>query len=278
MKPGFAWIRIVGQAARVQLLLLLKSWPVRLSDLIMPLAVAFVPILLGKAIASDTAGANFTVYTNTTNFTGFLLIGGGGFMLVTRALWGLGHWLRQEMQTGTLESLYLTPASMAAILAGVALTFIVYSAVAFSGAMVVGAFLFQVVFSTNHLAIAFAFLIVGLLPLYGLALLYGALVLRLKETDAFIQIAQWLATLLMGVYFPVTLFPPALKIASLLFPGSWLVQGLRSALLDIPYFSHTWWLDLAILAVFAVAAPLLAYLVFGRIERGLRTGSGLGEF
>ena len=81
----------------------------------MPSAIAFVPIILGRAIAGDEAGTYFTTYADTPNFAGFLLIGGGAFLLVTRALWGFGHWLRQEMQTGTLESLYLTPASMATL-------------------------------------------------------------------------------------------------------------------------------------------------------------------
>jgi len=92
----------------------------------------------------------------------------------------------------------------------------------FLRAMVVGALLFQVVFQTNQLLLAFAFLLVGLPPLYGLTLFYGALVLRLKETDAFIQIAQWISSVLVGVYFPVSLLPLALRIVSWLFrpPGS----------------------------------------------------------
>lgn len=278
MTQPAAMVRVLLQATRVQLMLLAKTWTARLSDLIMPSAIAFVPILLGRAIAGNEAGFNFAQSAQTANFAGFLLIGGGGFLLVTRAFWGFGNWLRQEMQSGTLESLYLTSASMATILAGIALAFIIYSAVAFIGAMVVGALLFQIVFQTNQLGLALAFLIVGLPSLYGLALLYGAVVLRLKETDAFIQIAQWLATLLMGVYFPVALFPPALKIVSLLFPPTWLIQGLRSALLNIPYFGSSWLIDLAILAAFCLIAPLVGYIVFSRTERSLRVGSGLGRF
>ncbi|MEW5961201.1 MAG: ABC transporter permease, partial [Chloroflexota bacterium] len=207
-----------------------------------------------------------------------LLIGGGTFLLVTRALWGFGHWIRQEMQGGTLEILYLAPGSMAAILAGVALAYIVYSALIFTAAMVVGALLFQVMFQTNQLPIALAFLVFGLPPVYGLALLYGAMVLRLKETDAFIQMAQWLTTLLMGVYFPIGLFPAALKVISLLFPPTWLTQGLRSALLDVPYLSGSWPIDLGVLLVFCLAGPMLGYLAFARAQNALRASSGLGEF
>jgi ABC-2 type transport system permease protein len=271
-------IRVLLQTTRLQLRLLSRMWPARLADLLMPSAVALVPILLGRVVAGNEAGFNFAQYARTTNFAGFLLIGGGAFVLVTRALWGFGNWLRQEMQTGVLESLYLTPAAMALILAGVALAFMVYSALIFVGAMLVGAALFQVIFQTNQLALALLFLVIGLPPLYGLALCYGALVLRLKETEAFIQIAQWVTTLLIGVYFPITLLPPALRLASLIFPPTWLTQGLRSTLLGIPYLSNNWLIDLSVLLFFCFAGPLLGYLAFSKAERALRQSSGLGEF
>ncbi len=270
--------RVLWATTRIQLLRLSKTWAARLTDLLMPSAVAFVPIILARALAGQEAGAYFVQYTDTANFAGFLLIGGGAFLLITRALWGFGHWLRQEMQAGTLESLYLTPTSMATILAGVALAFILYSALFFAGAMLVGALLFQIAFQTQVLPLALLFLLVGLPPLYGLALLYGALVLRLKETDAFMQLAQWLSTLLVGVYFPVSLFPMALRIASYLFPPTWLTHGLRSSLLGISYFTRSVWLDLGILLIFCLVIPLLSYGVFVRTEKTLRMNSGLGEF
>ena len=252
-------VRVLLQTTRMQLLILSKTWAARLSDLLMPSAIALGPIILGRAVAGDEAGLNFAQHTQTTNFAGFLLIGGGTFL-------------------GTLEILYLAPASMATILAGVALAFMLYSALIFIGAMVVGALLFQIVFQTNQLSIALAFLVIGLPPIYGLALLYGALVLRLKETDAFIQLAQWVITLLMGVYFPITLFPIVLKMISLLFPPTWLTQGLRSTLLGVPYLSNSWLMDLAVLLFFCVVGPILGYLIFARTENTLRANSGLGEF
>jgi ABC-2 type transport system permease protein len=271
-------LRILRQTALSQLLILSKSWPARLTDLLMPSLVAFVPLILGRSVAGAEAGANFAQIARTPDFAGFLLIGGGTFLLVTRAFWGFGHWLRQEMREGTLEALYLTPAPMPAVLAGVGLAFILYSAAILIGAMLVGAFLFRIVFRTDQLILAFLFLGMGLPPLYGLALLYGALVLRLKETDAFIQIAQWLTTLLAGVYFPIALFPLPLRLLSLLFPPTWLTQGLRSALLDVPYFFNNGWLDLGVLFLFSLVMPVLGYWAFSGVEKSLKHGSGLGEF
>jgi ABC-2 type transport system permease protein len=270
--------RVLFQTMRIQLLLLLKTWPARLVDLLMPALVAFVPIILGSAIAGGEAGFNFARYAHTSNFAGFMLIGGGTFLLVTRAFWGFGNWVRQEMQSGTLESLYLAPASMRVVLAGVACAFIIYSTLMFIGALGLGTLLFQITFHFNHWLMALAFLLIGLPPTYGLALLYATLVLRLKETDALIQIAQITTSLLMGVYFPITLFPTALKVVSLLFPPTWLTQGLRGALLETPYLSGSWGLDLSILTFFCLITPLAGYVAFTRTEKLLRTGAGLGEF
>jgi len=272
------FMRILLQSCRVQLKLLSRHWPARLSDLLMPAAVAFVPVLLAGAVAGGEAGFYFSRRTNTANLAGFLLIGGGGFVLVTRALWGYGNWIRQEIRSGTLESLYLSPAAMPPILAGTALAFMIYSALIFCGAMIVGALLFQTTFQTQQLPLAVVFLGLGLPAVYSLALLYGALVLQFKETEALLQIAQWLITLLMGVYFPISLFPMALKIASLLFPPTWLTQGLRASLLGIPYLSASWAGDLAVLALFCLVGPVVAYFVYGRVERRLRQQSGLGSF
>jgi ABC-2 type transport system permease protein len=270
--------RVLLQTTRIQLVTLIRTWAPRMMDFFMPTLVAFVPILLGRAVAGAEAGSNFAHHAQTPNFAGFLLIGGGSFMLVTRALWSFSVWLKEEMQNGTLESLYLTSGAMPVILAGVALAFMLYSALMYVGAMIVGAIFFQIVFQTNHLAIAIAFLIVGLPPIYGLSLLYGALVLRLKETDGLLQITQLIITILIGAYFPISVFPTALKIISLLFPPTWLTQGLRSALLGIPYFSNSWFIDLTVLAFFCLAGPFLGYLAFSRMEKVLRATSGLSEF
>ena len=89
------------------------------------------------------------------------------------------------MRGGTLEGLYLSQTPMPSILLGVALALMSYSALMFVGAMIVGAVVFQALFQAHYLPLALVFLLVGLPPLYGLALLYGALVLRIKETDAF---------------------------------------------------------------------------------------------
>jgi ABC-type multidrug transport system permease subunit len=186
----------------------------------------------------------------------------------------MSHWLRREVVEGTLDTLLLTRTPLPLLAAGVALALLAYTALSFIGAMGVGALLFQITFQRNHLPLALIFLLIGLLPLYGLALLYSGLTLWLQETSALLQLAQSLAALLMGVYLPLSVMPAALRVASILFPPTWLLQGLRGSLLGWPYLSGSPWFDLGILLGFGVISIAGGLWWLAHLERGWRAGWG----
>jgi hypothetical protein len=100
-------------------------------------------------------------------------------------------WLRREQQTGTLEVLYLAPTSKGLILAGVALYGTLRNLVNFGLAFSTGCLIFGVNPFQGDILLALVFLLLGLIPLYGISLLYGAIILMLKEANAMIQLAQW---------------------------------------------------------------------------------------
>jgi ABC-2 type transport system permease protein len=130
----------------------------------------------------------------------------------------------------------------------------------------------------GDMLIALAFILVGVIPLYGMTLLFGAVVLKVKEANALISLMQWLVSFLMGVFFPIAFFPPLMRVVALLFPPTWMTNGVRSALLGIGFFFGEWYLDLAILWVFLIFAPLVGYWVFSRVETGIRRNEGVGQF
>ncbi len=90
-------------------------------EIIIPLVFASMPMLLGRATAGADAAANFEANTGTTNYVAYMLIGANIFTIVTSAFWHVAYWLRFEQETGTLESIYLTPTSSVTLLSGVAL-------------------------------------------------------------------------------------------------------------------------------------------------------------
>jgi ABC-2 type transport system permease protein len=275
--PRTSWDVIWGVAiARLRMMSRYRGW--FLLDIIIPTMIAAIPILLGQAMAGPRAAENFRLNTGTDNYVAYLLIGSNVFMMVSGSLWNFGFWLRREQQTGTLEALYLAPSSRWLVLCGVALYGTLRSIVNFGLAFSLGCLLFRVNPFQGDILLALAFLLLGLVPLYGVSLLYGAVVLKLKEANALIQLAQWSASFLMGIFFPIAVFPPLLRVLALLFPPTWMNNGVRASLLGVGWFFQTWYRDLAVLAAFCVVAPLLGYWVFLRTERRIQANEGMGQF
>ena len=247
-------------------------------DIIIPIIFASMPILLGQAAAGPQAAANFEANTGAANYVAYLLIGSNVFMIVSRAFWDIAYWLRFEQETGTLEAIYLTPTSALTLLSGVAL----YSAIRGVGSTLIAYLLGCLVFGVNPIQgdvlLALAFILVGLIPLYGVTFLFGAVTLKVKETNALVGLMQWVVSFLMGIFFPVAVFPPLVRLLALAFPPTWMVSGVRSALLGIDFFFGTWYGDMAILWAFLLFAPLFSTWVFRRVEQGLRHNQGVGEF
>jgi ABC-2 type transport system permease protein len=275
--PRTSWHVVWSVAvARLRMMSRYRGW--FLLDIIIPTMIAAIPILLGQAMAGPRAAENFRLNTGTDNYVAYLLIGSNVFMMVSGALWNFGFWLRREQQTGTLEALYLAPSSRWLVLCGVALYGTLRSIVNFGLAFTLGCLLFRVNPFQGDILLALAFLLLGLVPLYGVSLLYGAVVLKLKEANALIQLAQWSASFLMGIFFPIAVFPPLLRVLALLFPPTWMNNGVRASLLGVGWFFQTWYRDLAVLAAFCVVAPLLGYWIFLRTERRIKANEGMGQF
>jgi len=247
-------------------------------EVVIPIVFAAMPMLLGRASGGDQAAANFAANTGTANYVAFMLIGANVFTIVSGAFWHIAYWLRFEQETGTLEAVYLTPTSSLTLLSGVAL----YSAIRSVGssliAYLVGCLIFQVNPFQGNVLLALAFVAVGLIPLYGLSMLFGAVVLKVKESNALIGLMQWVVSFLMGIFFPVAILPPAIRIVALLFPPTWMTNGVRSALLGVGYFFGAWYLDMAVLWAFMLFAPLFGFWVFQRVENNLKKNEGMGQF
>jgi ABC-2 type transport system permease protein len=275
--PLTRWLLVWNVAlARLRMQSRYRGW--FLLDIMIPTVLAAMPILLGRATAGANAAQNFAANTGTPNYVAYLLIGSNVFMMVSGALWNVGYWLRREAETGTLEALYMAPTERVWILLGISFYGVARLVVNFALAFTIGCLIFQVNPLQGNIPIALAFLLLGMVPVFGISLLYGALILKVKEADALIQIAQWGLTFLMGIYFPITVFPPLLRAVALLFPPTWMNNGVRAALLGVGYFFGTAYFDLAVLGVFAVLAPYLGIWLFTRAEDNVRRNEGVGEF
>lgn len=248
------------------------------SEIVIPIVFAAMPILLGRASGGANAEAIFEANTGTRQYVAYMLIGSSVYSIVSNAFWHIAYWLRREQESGTLESLYMVPTDRAWIIAGTALYSSVRSIASALIAYLLGSLIFRINPLQGEVGLALLFILAGLIPLYGLTFLFGALILRVKEANTLINIMQWGVSFLMGVFFPIAIFPPLLRAVSLLFPPTWMTNGVRSALLGLGFFFGEWYLDLAVLWSFMLVTPLLGYWVFTRTENNVRRNEGVGQF
>jgi ABC-2 type transport system permease protein len=247
-------------------------------ELVIPIVFAAMPMLLGRAAGGDNAAANFAANTGTANYVAYMLIGSAVFTIVSGAFWHVAYWIRFEQETGTLEAVYLTPTSTLTLASGVALYSVIRGLATAFLAYILGCLIFQVNPFEGDLALALLFVLSGLVPLYGMALIFGAVVLRVKESNAIVNLMQWVVSFLMGMYFPVATLPPFLRAIAYLFPPTWMTNGVRSALLGIGFFFDAWYLDLAVLWAFMLFVPFFGFWVFNRVERSVQRNEGIGQF
>ncbi len=249
-------------------------------ETLIPLVFAALPILIGLSVAGGAAAAsaNFEQNVGTPDFRLYMLLGAVTFVVVSIMLWIVGFWIRREMEMGTLEAMYLAPAKRVYLVSGIATYAFLRSLIAFAIALGVGSLIYGVNPFRGDIAVATAFLFVGLIPLWGLAFLFGAFILKVKEANSVVNSAQWVVSFLMGVFFPIAFFPPFLQWVALSFPPTWMNNGVRAALQDLAFFFGTWYFDLAVLFVFAAVVPFLGYSVFLRTEHHMKKNEGVGQY
>ena len=251
----------------------------------LPIFFAAMPILLGIAVAGseENAASNFFQNTQaagqgTMEYRVYMLLGSSTFMVVSLMLWLIGYWVRREQETGTLESIYLTPAKRLYVLVGVTSYSLVRSLAAFIVAMFVGSLLFGVNPLAGNFLAAIGYLMLGIPALWGLSFFFGALIMRVKEANSVIQLIQWVVPFFMGIYFPVTMFPPLVRITAMAFPPTLMNDAMRSALLNIPSLYGPGYVVLGLMFMAAWITPLLGYEFFGMMERRIKRNEGVGLY
>lgn len=163
---------------------------------------------------------------STYMFWGFL-----SFNFFSEMLYALGSSLRQEQQTGTLESLFLFPLNhLANLLAKISwVTFINV----FVG--IFAFFVFEVVTGSvilNQLFLSIFIFALFLLQVFGISFMFGGISIRLRESiEPLIGMSQFILMIICSFFFPFAVLGPVV-IFSLLFPISYTIDILRSTIFE----------------------------------------------
>jgi len=156
------------------------------------------------------------------------------FMFFSDTLWTIGANLRQEQVQGTLEQLYLSPASkFANLVSRVANLLIWTGSLSIVGALVFSLILGKLPFENPGLSLFL--LLFSLSGTFGVGFAFAALTLRLKGTaETIASLGQFAFMILCANFFPFFVLPEPVLFVSRLIPLSYSVDSFRSALMGFP--------------------------------------------
>jgi ABC-2 type transport system permease protein len=191
--------------------------------------------------------------------------------LIWRYLSMIFYWITDviglERWEGTIEYTLMAPIRRTTHMAGQTIFAVAYS-LAFTAVILgVTVLLFDLDLQHANLPGALAVMLAGSLSFIGVGILGSILPLLFPERGS--QMTHVIIALLLlvsGVYYPVDVLPPALQALAVVSPATYVLDGVRLALLEGAGFARLWsdiWPAL-ILGAVAVPAGLKA---FGMAER-----------
>lgn len=279
MTSALADLRALGAAGLKEWRLLRRYPSMFIGFLFWPIALPLSYVLQAQGFGGSSAAARdaFAQRAGTADVAGFLFLGWAAYMWISMILWGPGTALRTDQIRGTLEAVFMTPASRLVIIFGPVVSQVVWAVWMFA---VVGGVLvvfFGAPIGPLEALRALAVILVAVPALYGLGALFAAVVLRFGEVQAMVQGVRGVFTVLCGMSFPIIMLPEWARAVALALPPTYLIADLRHVLLTgaglvelLP--------DLAILFAIGEWLCVAAVIAFRRTERHARRGGSLAQY
>jgi len=199
------------------------------------------------------------------------------YMWLSSLLWGVGTSLRQEQVRGSLEAVFLTPASRLVPLFGPGVGMLIPMSLTFVIMGIALWLFFGVVPPLAAVLQAAVVVALGMPALYAIGSLFAASVLRFGEVGPVVQLIRGMFVLACGITFPVAMLPIWAQVGAWLMPPTYIVDDIRRILLrgaSLPDVAP----DLAIVLSLATIIAVLAVVVFRYLETSARRSGMLGRF
>ncbi len=262
------WLRAMGAIFRKDFKVFFRYPLNAVMRVVEPIMWIAPALFLSRAFQVGGVNAGFADFTGTTDYVGFLMVGGIVSSYLSAVFWGMGFALKNEMDTGVLESNWLTPVPPIVQLIGRSLFNVAHTLVNTLVIAIAVYLLFGFELAGRVLP-AIVTLVPLLIALYGFGLGLAALVLVSNNANTFVDIGNFLIGMLAGTNFPVTVLPRPLMIISLALPITYAYDVFRGLLLGtrtlmpIPH-------EQALLTALILVTVVPGYFVFTRIERWCR--------
>jgi ABC-2 type transport system permease protein len=232
------------------------------NQVLQPLYQTLIPgVLLGATFAVGGEALGLAETAGTRDLTGYLFLGMLALNLGSAGFWAVAYSLKMELDAGTLEPGWLTPTRRETFVIGMTLAGLVFALLATAILLAIGIWFFGAQLAPR-LVVAIPALAVASIGVLGIGYLIGAIVLRMREGNFFVDATDFIFVALSGAAFPIVVLPEAVRWISYLLPTTYALDLMRVAALDTrPLLAVPLeWVALAITSVALAAVGRAAWL------------------
>ncbi len=230
---------------------------------------------------SPSSQINPAAESGLNEVTGLVVYGLILYLFLSDTLWTIGYNVRHEQVQGTLEQLYLSPASkFASLVARVTNTLLWTGLLSIAAGALMVTMMGELPFENPVLGLYL--LIMALAGTFGVGFAFAALTLRIKETaQTAANVLQFALLILCANFFPFSALPPAVQSISRLIPLAYAVDAFRSTLMGYPPgFPELApiGVEIVIVTLFGILMPILGYYLYRQAENQARRSGSLSSF
>jgi ABC-2 type transport system permease protein len=230
---------------------------------------------MGQAFSINGRATGFEAYSGTADYMSFILLGTVLTNFINAVFWGMGYALKNDMDSGVMESNWLTPVPRLLILTGRSITNLIVTTVTSTIMLVIAALLFGFRVSGDILN-AFVPVIPMMIGLYGFGFAFAAVVMIMREANTLVDVSSFLVGIFSGTNFPVNALPKWLLPISLALPLTYGMDAVRGYLLKTNTLLPIAW-EIALLVVFMFIMLWIGVWAFNSLERRVRQRGTLGQ-
>jgi len=180
---------------------------------------------------SETLSAVIGEEYGIVSLSGMVIIGTIIYLLYNRLLWGTGASIQSERWMGTIDVLFLTPASRMSILLGNGLSSLLEGSWWICGVFILSWMIFGIDIAMVSLPAVIITLISTMLALISLGVFFASFFILTRAAEQLAVSFQAPIRYFAGVAFPVSALPQFLQYISYMLPITYGIQALRKTVL-----------------------------------------------
>ena len=245
------------------------------SSVFQPLIWIAPVYFMGQAFSVNGKAIGFSQYSGTTDFMSFILLGTVLESFINAVFWGMGYALKNDMDSGVMESNWLTPIPRLLILVGHSVTNLIITAITSLGMLLFGSLVFGFN-ASGDVSKALLPIIPMMLGLYGFGFAFAAVVMLMREANTLVDVSSFLVQIFSGSNFPVNALPRFLLPVALALPLTYGLDAVRAHLIGTKTILPLQW-EMILLVVFMFVMLWIGTTAFKSLERRVRTLGTLGQ-